>query len=128
MIQDNNDDIIELTQVVADASPEDTGAEIIELTEVAADDRELPETDLPGQGDLDMAATESLDDSREQGGPTMPEISREELEAALERVIERKFSQTIETVLFEVMEKVLKKEIADIKQALQKDLDDIDKT
>ncbi|MEH0022254.1 MAG: hypothetical protein V6Z89_21555 [Desulfobacter sp.] len=128
MIQDNNDDIIELTQVVADASPEDTGAEIIELTEVAADDRVLPETDLPGQGDLDMTVTESPDDSREQGGPTMPEISREELEAALERVIERKFSQTIETVLFEVMEKVLKKEITDIKQALQKDLDDIDKT
>lgn len=54
-----------------------------------------------------------------------PEINLgvEDIEAALERVIEKKFADRIETMLFEVMEKVIEKEIMQIKNSLLKDLD-----
>ncbi|MBU1195235.1 MAG: hypothetical protein KKE62_15960 [Proteobacteria bacterium] len=47
----------------------------------------------------------------------------EDIEAALERVIEKKFAGRMETLLFEVMEKVIEKEILQIKSRLLKDLD-----
>ena len=43
----------------------------------------------------------------------------------MERVVEKKFADKIETILFEVMEKVIEKEIKEIKESLQKDLDQI---
>lgn len=56
-----------------------------------------------------------------------PVISSDQIEAALERVIEKKFAQKIESILFEVMERVIEKEIMEIKETLQKDLDNIGK-
>lgn len=52
-------------------------------------------------------------------------ISDEQLDAALERVIEKKFADKIEVVLLEVMQQVIEKEISQIKQTLQEDLDQI---
>ena len=113
MVQEH-DDIIELTDVVTDGSSEEDDQEIIELTEIHTEDFETAG---------EVQAAESPEG--ETGDVLEMPVGREDLEAALERVIERKFSETIETILFEVTEKVIQKEIADIKAALQKDLDDI---
>jgi citrate lyase gamma subunit len=53
------------------------------------------------------------------------DLSREQMEAALERMIEKKFGDRVETILFEVLERVIEREIAGIKDSLQKDLDHI---
>ena len=52
-------------------------------------------------------------------------IDQEQIEAVLERIIEKKFADKIESVLFEVMENVIEKQIIEIKESLQKDLDQI---
>ena len=110
MVQNYDDDVIELTEVVTEeSSPKDQ--EIIELTQEAPD----PEALLP-----DDVSFPQKDD-----GNIMPSLDRGDIEAVLEKLIERKFSATIEKILFEVMEKVIKREIEDIKAGLKKDLDDI---
>ena len=52
-------------------------------------------------------------------------VTQEQVEAALERVIEKTFADKIEAILFEKMVTVVEREIADIKDRLQKDLDQI---
>ena len=107
MAQDNDEEIIELTEI---AGAEDAGSDdpdIIELTDIAA------------------KASEDEDDAGVNVPESMTNMSQEMLEAALERVIEKKFSETIEKILFEVSERVIQKEIADIKASLQSDLDKI---
>ena len=77
-----------------------------------------------GQPD-DLVDDSSLEHDQEMVSPQNLNLSPELLEAALEKVIERKFSDKIEAILFEVMEKAIEKEIAEIKESLQKDLDQI---
>ena len=50
-------------------------------------------------------------------------IDQEQIEAILERIIEEKFAGKIESILFEVIEKVIEKQIVEIKENLQKDLE-----
>ena len=50
-------------------------------------------------------------------------IDQEQIEAILERIIEKKFADKIESILFEVMESVIEKKIVEIKESLQKDLE-----
>jgi|SRR6056297_161309 len=110
MVQDYDDDIIELTEVFTEeSSPQDQ--DVIELTQEAPDSEALLSEDV------------SL--AREDGENIMPSLDRGDLEAVLEKVIEKKFSGIIEKILFEVMEKVINREIEDIKAGLKKDLDDI---
>lgn len=110
MVQDYDDDIIELTEVFTEeSSPKDQ--EIIELTQESSD----PEALVP----------EDVSLARKDGENLMPSLDRGDLEAVLEKLIEKKFSGIIEKILFEVMEKVIKREIEDIKAGLKKDLDDI---
>ncbi|MDD9304894.1 MAG: hypothetical protein HUK40_22175 [Desulfobacter sp.] len=113
MVQDN-DDIIELTEVVGDDSSDEADQNIIELTQI-----------VPGENDLADSASSIPFDPEAQGKTALPSVSQEEFEAALERVIEKKFSKTIEALLFETLEKVIQTEITQIKEGLQKDLDDI---
>ncbi len=100
---EHDDGIIELTQLAEDNLLAEEDQEIIELVDI------ISPADQPG-------LTESVTEST---------LTREQLDAALERVIEKKFAGTIEKILFEVMEKVIEKEIADIRERLQKDLDDL---
>ncbi|MCP4721959.1 MAG: hypothetical protein GY860_21065 [Desulfobacteraceae bacterium] len=97
---EQDDGIIELTQVVDEDSYEEPDQDIIELTDVNTQIEEIKENDLE------------------------PSITREQVDSALERVIEKKFAAKIEKILFEVMENVLEKEIADIRKSLQKALDE----
>ena len=146
MVQDNGEDIIELTQVIPDDTLEDDGQDIIELTDIEPGEIENdagvdtgdhgiidlsepilddPETDSANQ-DSPLSAEMTAEDTDTTAQPApVSDISQEALQVALERVIEKKFSETIEKILFEVMEKVIQKEIADIKASLQKDLDEI---
>ncbi len=76
---------------------------IIELTDVVSNDS-------------DMSTLEDvieLTDVIDQG----------QIEAALERIIEKKFADKIDSVLFDVMENVIEKQIIKIKESLQKELD-----
>ena len=109
MVQDY-DDVIELTDVVTEeSSPKDQ--DVIELTQQASDPDALLADDVSlGQND---------------GENIMASLDRVDIEAALEKFIEKKFSGIIEKILFEVTEKVIKREIEDIKAGLKKDLDDI---
>jgi hypothetical protein len=56
------------------------------------------------------------------------DIPPEEIKIAIEKIIQEKFSENIESVFFEVMEKVMEKEIAAVKKNMQKDLDNIMKS
>jgi len=131
MVDSNDDDIIELTQVADDKRPDDD-QDVLELTQVVEDqdsvieleDESIVTTELP-QMDSD-AVESSPEKSSDQVQPDLSGMSMEQLEAAIERVVEKKFSRQIEKILFEITEKVIKKEIADIKEGLQRDLDDID--
>ncbi len=131
MADSNDDDIIELTQVVDDKRPDDD-QDVLELTQVVKDqdsvieleDESIVTMELP---QMDSDAVEiSPEKSFDQVQPDLSGMSMEQLEAAIERVVEKKFSRQIEKILFEITEKVIKKEIADIKEGLQRDLDDID--
>lgn len=127
MADSNDDEIIELTQVAEDTLSEEA-EDVIDLTQVAETEPEalvLEDALTPEPASEEAADTEEAS-SGETGASDMPALGRKELEAAIERVIERKFSQQIEQILFEVTETVIKREIADIKAGLQKDLDDID--
>lgn len=117
MVQDKDDEIIELTQMVVQDSSMETDQEVIELTEI--------------EPDADMAIEDPWSQGSKLDGTIdekVGEITNDQLEAALERIIEKKFSKTIEKILFEVMEKVIHNEIREIKEGLQKDLDDIGST
>ena len=123
MVHDNDDEIIELTDLASDESSEGENQEIIELTEVDTGEDVSEPTDAPLTLEDDISDLGIGDDADKE--VDLPEVSQDAFEAALERVIEKKFSESIEKILFEVMEKVIQREIADIKTGLQKDLDDI---
>jgi hypothetical protein len=53
------------------------------------------------------------------------QVDQEQIETILERIIEKKFADKIESILFEVMENVIEKQIVEIKESLQKDLEQI---
>ena len=91
--------------------------EIIELTEVVETEADLLEEGKDEILDFPHAEPETL--------PPVTAVSEEEVMAALEAVIEKKFSQKIEAMLTDVMEKVISKEVAEIRENLQKDLDQI---
>lgn len=153
----NDDEIIELTQIVStDPEAPEVSADIGFLPE-SEPDLELEAFDFfdtdetPEPGIDDSIAEKSMDPGDEisdekqaarddslpaadsSGTETqstlelVDRISEEKMEAALERVIEKKFTQKIESILFEVMERVIRDQIREIKDSLQKDLDDIDK-
>nr|WP_320192840.1 hypothetical protein [uncultured Desulfobacter sp.] len=110
MVQDNEDDIIELTEVATEEStPKEQ--DIIELTEQPSD--------------TEAALCDEISLERKDSENAEPSLDQSDIEAVLEKLIEKKFSEIIEKILFEVTEKVIKREIEDIKAGLKKDLDDI---
>lgn len=117
---DNKDDIIELTDVEPDVEPEP-------VLELEPEQVQAPEPSIVLPGLLPDGAPET--ENRSEGkNKDLPEVTMDQVEAALERVIEKKFSEKIESILFDVMEKVVTEEIKEIKQNLQKDLDQIGTT
>ncbi len=109
---EQDDGIIELTQAVEEDSYDAPDQDVIELT-----DMEEPVFEVA------PIAKEPI--AKESIAVIESNITQEQVDAALERVIEKKFAKKIEKILLEVMEKVLEKEIVDIRKRLQKDLNEI---
>jgi hypothetical protein len=131
---EKDDGIIELTQVVEADLSDAIDPDVIELTDISTQMEGTEQEDLALDFDLEM--DEAIEPVAEPIVPvaTVSEapataidagITQEQIDEALERVIEKKFAETIEKSLLEVMEKVLEREIADIRKRLQKDLDEI---
>lgn len=126
-----DDPIIELTDVVEDAEDmedilsDDTFSEN-EIPDGSFDDTAIELTDMEEVSDIEMDIEdiESEDPVQDDPSEEMP-VSQEQIEAALERVIEKKFAQKIEPLLFDTMERVILQEIQKIKTALLKDMDRI---
>ncbi|WP_457553892.1 hypothetical protein [Desulfobacula sp.] len=136
--------IVELKDIVEVPDDPSIQEDVIELTDIVEKRSAAPDIDYVGKDNfmaeenLEMEGDTGIeletDDPREKIFPE-PEVAtdpassssldKEQLEAALERVIEKKFADKIDVILFEAMEKVIKKEILKIKKRLQKGLDQI---
>jgi hypothetical protein len=142
------EDIIELTDIVEEEKDSST-EDIIELTDIVED--QSADLDLDSIKEDGFEAKESLeleDDIffKQEVGLEMDSpvgdvalepsvvnepaaelsVTKEQLEAALERVIEKKFADKIDILLMDGMEKAIKKEIVEIKERLLKDLDQME--
>jgi len=131
---EQDDGIIELTQLVEEDLSDGSAQELIELTDIHSQSEEMQvpeieETDIGLGLELDLddgqAPTDDIILLKDRDVSFESTITQEQVEAALERVIEKKFATIIERRLGEVMEKVLEREIADIRKRLQADLDEM---
>lgn len=124
-----DDPIIELTDVVEDGEDmedillDDTFSEE-DIPDDSFDDNAIELTDMEDVSDIEMDIEDiemqyPVQVNRSEEIP----VSQEQIEAALERVIEKKFAQKIEPLLFDTMERVILQEIQKIKTALLKDMD-----
>lgn len=155
MLSDDETDssIIELTDIVKDGSGHATQDAIIELTDIVENGdidldpdgikedgfkleenfeiedeisfNESLELETGDPADADPIGDDSFEPEKFTESAADLNVSQEQVAAALERVIEKKIADKIETILFEAMEKVIEKEIAGIKESLQKNLDQI---
>lgn len=107
-ITGQDDQIIELTDIVDDVA--------------AGSDDEMADDDIIELIDIDAAPD---DPEVHKVPPDEAAVSQQQVEAALERIIEKKFSEKIDVILFDVMERVISREIREIRENLQKDLDKI---
>ena len=143
------EDIIELTDIVDVEKSPSTQGDIIELMDIVEDQSAASDLDSVMEEGINSGENLELEDDiyfkegleLEMNDPedevpvesiavTEPgmelSVSQEQLEAALERVIEKRFADKIDILLIEGMEKVIKKEIVEIKERLQKDLDQME--
>ena len=101
--------------------------QIIELTDIVDNMEAVSEDAVPDDDIIELTDIDAVSDAPgvEAVSPDTVTISQQQMEAALERVIEKKFSEKIDVILFDVMERVISKEIKEIRENLQKDLDQI---
>ena len=92
---DDDGDIIELTDILEDLPDDGDDAVGLSGTKVAAGDAAAVSNDIPD------------DDA---------------IEAALLRIVEKKYAQRLDALFVEAVERVVEREIAAIKQSLLKDL------
>ena len=123
----STEDIIELTDIVEVQSAELDLDSIKEDSFEAKENLEL-EDDISFKEEFGLEMDSPVDEvALEPSVVTEPDaelsVTQEQLEAALERVIEKKFADKIDILLMDGMEKAIKKEIVEIKERLLKDLD-----
>ena len=139
--KNNEECIIDLTDIVEkgpdfiDKAPDKesfsngvtSNEEIIELTSMVEDDPDKDDIDVLNMDNGSLGIeTEELDmvEPAESIQPCNtasvepPQPTEQQLETVLEKIIKEKFSQKIETIIFQVVEKVVVKEIADIKKSI----------
>ena len=105
------------------ANGDASGEEIIELTDMVMDEPDFFAEDKIIEL-TDIVKNEGADLNTEF--PQSFALTSEQVEAALEKVIERQFADKIQTILFQVVERVIEREITGIRESLQKDLDQIE--
>lgn len=88
----------------------------------ASGDRPVPDNEDAAEQTLVFQETPVTDETPEIDEMS---VSEAQIEAALERIIEKKFAEKIEPLLFDTMERVILQEIQKIKTALLKDMDRI---
>ena len=140
---DDNEEIIDLLDSmtpVEDETESGDSDDILNLTDmvepVGSDDEILPDLDepfpaeadseltAPVQDDADVADSIGLeigdDDGLDAPVDQIP-VSGDQMEAALERVIEKMFGEKIESMIYDVVEKAVSREIRRIKNAIMED-------
>jgi hypothetical protein len=110
-------DIEEFNDIEMDAEPD--------VQEIEPEDPSRDELDGNDSFSEEAIAVDKTSDSGEMSASDQLSISDEQIEAALERVIEKRFAEKIEPLLFDTMERVILQEIQKIKAALFKDMDQI---
>ena len=125
----STEDIIELTDIVEVQSDEPDQGNIKEDGVEAKENLELEDDisfkEAPGL-EMDSPVDEAAFEPSVVTDPSAElSVTQEQLEAALDRVIEKKFADKIDTLLMDGMEKAIKREIVQIKERLLKDLDQI---
>ena len=119
---DMEEEPIELVNVVSEHG-EGNGEEILELTEIVRDGA------VPAPGTEQDTGTERP--ASPEGGQGYPagessglqltgtgEVTREQIEAALVEVIEKRYAHTIDSLLRETVEAVLEREIRDLREKI----------
>ena len=139
----DDDSIIELTEVVEDGEDvEDTLSDDILSENEILDYSPFELTDMDDFSDADMdfeearmenpardmlskeaSVSEETFDFGETSDTDEIPVSEKQIEAALERVIEKKFAEKIEPLIFDTVERVILQEIKKIKTALLEDMD-----
>ncbi len=101
--------------------------QIIELTDIVDDVDALSEDEMADDDIIELIDIDAAPEDSEMHNvlPDEAAVSQQQVEAALERIIEKKFSEKIDVILFDVMERVISREIREIRENLQKDLDQI---
>ncbi len=97
----------------------------IEMEDLSRDEtsqHDLPEHESFSEETVTVDQTANSDD---MSVSDQISVSDEQIEAALERVIEKKFAEKINPLLFDTMERVILQEIQKMKAALLKDMDQI---
>ncbi len=119
---EDDEDIIELTDIVE--GPGDEDDDIIELTEIVTEE----EDESPGavgagisrkglEPDADIE--NDFIDPGETGPAEAVPVSREQVDAAVEKVVRDIYAEKIETMLFDVVNTVVKDEIGRLKGILE---------
>jgi hypothetical protein len=117
-----DDSIIELTDVVEnDLDMEQILPGDILSEDEGPDEKPFEFADVHDFNDIEGIDRASAADETPVSGE-LP-VSDEQIAAVLERVIEKKFAEKIEPLLFETMERVILQEIQKIKTTLLKDID-----
>ena len=149
IVGDFKSNIIELTDMVSEDSSKEKPA-IIELEKVVTPmegpdkDAISPDVKIKKIGsEPEKTAAPAIDiekikdivkeevdaklaDSQEDEEPAIEvAVEPEQIEEAIGKIVQEKFSNDIESVIFGIMEKVIEKEIDEVKKNFQKDLDDI---
>ncbi len=99
---EDNEDIIDLTEIVG--SPGVNDDDVIELTDIVKED-----VDETASARIAAAAA------------TVP-VSREQVETAVEKVVRDIYAEKIETMLFDVINTVVKDEVDRLKEILEQEV------
>ena len=126
---DTEDEIIELTDIIS-IGPGYEEKESIELTElVERTDRDSDSDIIPEDLRENEDEPELFFDYKdkylkyEENKTDFTGVTQEELEAALEKVIEKQYTDKIEGFVLQTVEKVIEKEISELKESLKKDFE-----
>lgn len=133
--RESDDPVIDLTDVTMNG---DSDESVIELTDIAMDGMAEDSGIKPASAEAASAAftpmgsgsssgLEEIPDTHQETARKTPlvsgqELLPEQLEAALIKVIEEKYSETIEKLLLESVNKVLENKISELKQTILNDL------
>ncbi|MCP4688950.1 MAG: hypothetical protein GY859_12930 [Desulfobacterales bacterium] len=128
--EENDEEIIDLTEIVE--SPEEEEDDVIELTEIVKEsDEDAPaaaggsvaleelEPDADISKDFIAPGEAGREEGREAGRDEAVFASREQIDAAVEKVVRDIYAEKIEAMLFEVINTVVKDEIGRLKGILE---------